>query len=309
MTEDVARDIGSELGSVTKVDNKPFDSDQARFLRIKVDLPLDQPLRRGSPIVNLEGDSFVVTFKYERLVGLCCTCGCLGHEMKQCIVHQPAGKQERPYGYWMKAGGKRWGDRSEETLASTPPHHEEPGTESAPDNQPPQPPSHLAEWSLRAPPLTMAPVHSDKEHVPTSTADPIDPTTQDEFLKDINVNPVATPLCPLVQTLEPPMPCKTIAPSLDIDHLHKTHMDTPSPQYPSTNPIQTSWKRIVRTPTQSMVVDEGGFVHVGSKRGHYLNEDVDLADLGCGKRQRTLSTHDSPTATTAEAAIQPRRAQ
>ena len=58
-----------------------------------------------------------------------------------------------------------------------------------------------------------------------------------------------------------------------------------------------------------MVVDEGGFVHVGSKRGHYLNEDVDLADLGCGKRQRTLSTHDSLTATTAEAAIQLRRAQ
>ena len=45
MTEDVARDIGSELGSVTKVDNKPFDSDQARFLRIREDLPLDQPLR------------------------------------------------------------------------------------------------------------------------------------------------------------------------------------------------------------------------------------------------------------------------
>ena len=106
MTEDVARDIGSELGSITKVDNKPFDSDQARFLRIRVDLPLDQPLRRGSPIVNPEGDSFVVAFKYERLVGLCFTCGCLGHEMKRCTVHQPAGKQERPYGYWMKAGGK-----------------------------------------------------------------------------------------------------------------------------------------------------------------------------------------------------------
>ena len=58
-----------------------------------------------------------------------------------------------------------------------------------------------------------------------------------------------------------------------------------------------------------MVVDEGGSVHVGSKRGQYLNVDVDLADLGCGKRQRTLSTHDSPTATTAEAAIQPCRAQ
>ena len=58
-----------------------------------------------------------------------------------------------------------------------------------------------------------------------------------------------------------------------------------------------------------MVVDEGGSVHVGSKRGHYLNGDTDLADLGCGKRPRTSSTHDSLTATTAGAAIQPRRAQ
>ena len=59
-----------------------------------------------------------------------------------------------------------------------------------------------------------------------------------------------------------------------------------------------------------MVVDKGGIVHVGSKRGaHYLNGDTGLADLGCGKRPRTLSTHDSLIATTVEATIQPRRAQ
>ena len=155
--------------------------------------------------MNPEGDSFVVAFNYERLVGLCFACGCLGHEMKQCTVHQPAGLQERPYGYWMKAGGKRWGDRSEETPASTPLHHEEPRTESVPNDQPPHPPNHLAEWSPRAPPLTMPPVHSDKEHVPASTADLTNLTTQDEFPEDINVNPVAPPLCSQVQTLEPPM--------------------------------------------------------------------------------------------------------
>ena len=92
--------------------------------------------------MNPEGDSFVVAFKHERLVGICFTCGCLGHEMKHCIVQQPFGEHECLYGYWMKAGGKRWGDHSEETLASMQSHHKEPVIESVPCDQPLQPPSH-----------------------------------------------------------------------------------------------------------------------------------------------------------------------
>lgn len=81
-TEEAATDIGSELGTVLMVDSKPFEFDQARFLRICINIPLNQPLRRGSPITNPEGDTFVVAFKYERLVGLCYACGHLGREKK-----------------------------------------------------------------------------------------------------------------------------------------------------------------------------------------------------------------------------------
>lgn len=44
MTKEIARDIRSELGTMIMVDSKPFKSDQARFLCIRIDTPQDQPL-------------------------------------------------------------------------------------------------------------------------------------------------------------------------------------------------------------------------------------------------------------------------
>ena len=78
MTEEIARDIGSEFGIVLMVDSKPFESDQARFLRIRISIPLNQPLQHGSPVTIPKGDRFMVAFKYERLLGLCYACGHLG---------------------------------------------------------------------------------------------------------------------------------------------------------------------------------------------------------------------------------------
>ena len=90
MTEETFRDIRSELGTMLMVKSKPIESDQARFLQIHINIPLNQPLRRGSPVTNPEGDRFVVAFKYERLVGLCYTCRHLGHEKKNYTLHDPA---------------------------------------------------------------------------------------------------------------------------------------------------------------------------------------------------------------------------
>ena len=56
LLEEVGRDIGSGLGEVLEVDLKAFSSDQARFIRVRVELPLDKPLRRGGVVVSPEGD-------------------------------------------------------------------------------------------------------------------------------------------------------------------------------------------------------------------------------------------------------------
>lgn len=123
MNEETGKEIGGGLGKVLQVDAKAFHSEQARFLRVRVDIPLDKPLRRGAPVVSPEGDRAWVAFKYERIVGLCYACGRLGHEMRACPnTDQPAtfsAKTETPYGEWMKAGSRR---RAEES--KNPPHEQ-----------------------------------------------------------------------------------------------------------------------------------------------------------------------------------------
>jgi len=92
------------LGRVIEVDCKAIKTDQARFLRIRVEVPLDRPLRRGCPIVSPEGDEAKVAFRYECLVGWCFACGRIGHEMKECESANDTEKSSRPYGEWLKAG-------------------------------------------------------------------------------------------------------------------------------------------------------------------------------------------------------------
>ena len=44
INEDVGRDIGSGLGRVVAVDSKALMTNQARFLKIRVEIPLNKPL-------------------------------------------------------------------------------------------------------------------------------------------------------------------------------------------------------------------------------------------------------------------------
>lgn len=67
-----------------EVDSKAMASDQARFLQIRIEIPLTKPICRQAPIVSPEGEEVQVAFKYERLVGLCYNCGMLGHEFQEC---------------------------------------------------------------------------------------------------------------------------------------------------------------------------------------------------------------------------------
>nr|POE52581.1 hypothetical protein CFP56_53036 [Quercus suber] len=48
INEEAGRDIGSGIGRIVTVDCKAISFDQARFLRVQVEMPLDKPIQRGA---------------------------------------------------------------------------------------------------------------------------------------------------------------------------------------------------------------------------------------------------------------------
>ncbi|XP_075653297.1 uncharacterized protein At4g02000-like [Castanea sativa] len=98
INEEAGRDIGRGIGNVIEVDCKAIAANQAKFLSVRVDMPLDKPIHRRAPILSPEGDTVWVAFQYERLLGLCFRCGLLGHDAKVCSGLRGRKGEELPYG-------------------------------------------------------------------------------------------------------------------------------------------------------------------------------------------------------------------
>ena len=86
MSEEVGQDIGRSLGRLIEVDKWACQLDPAKFMRIRVDLPIDKPLRRGGHVVSKDGEKFWIHFRFQRLPTFCFLCGMLGHNDKHCQV-------------------------------------------------------------------------------------------------------------------------------------------------------------------------------------------------------------------------------
>ena len=56
LTEETGRDIENGIGKVVEIDATTFMTDQARFIRIRVEVPLDKPIRRRGVVLSPEGD-------------------------------------------------------------------------------------------------------------------------------------------------------------------------------------------------------------------------------------------------------------
>ena len=65
ISEEATRDISGGLGTVVEIDNKAFSLKQARFVRVRVEIPLDKPLRQSGVVANPKGDMVQIGFKYE----------------------------------------------------------------------------------------------------------------------------------------------------------------------------------------------------------------------------------------------------
>ena len=65
MSMEVRRDLDNCLGNFIESDRRTGHYDQAKFIRIRVDLQLDKPLRRRGKVAGDDGEKFWVSFKYE----------------------------------------------------------------------------------------------------------------------------------------------------------------------------------------------------------------------------------------------------
>ena len=80
----MVQEIGDRMGICVKIDERPWSSDQARFMRIRMELEIQKPLRRGGMVISPEGIRTWVYYWYERLPVFCYSCGVMGHEVRVC---------------------------------------------------------------------------------------------------------------------------------------------------------------------------------------------------------------------------------
>lgn len=99
-SEDIIQQIGTRIGKVLEIDKSTLQG-MSRSVRVKVEINLRKPLRRGTKISMGQGEPLWLPLKYERLQSFCYTCGRLGHNLNECDTDED--KEEPLYGEWLRA--------------------------------------------------------------------------------------------------------------------------------------------------------------------------------------------------------------
>lgn len=109
MSQRVVTDIGNYIGEFVESDANNFTGAWREYLRVRVTLALDKPLKRRMKLKKNDSNWCWVNFKYEGIPTFCFICGFIGHSEKFCekIFDTPADQITKPYGVWMRAEPKR----------------------------------------------------------------------------------------------------------------------------------------------------------------------------------------------------------
>ncbi|WOG81854.1 hypothetical protein DCAR_0101008 [Daucus carota subsp. sativus] len=109
MSERVCKEVGNYIGEFLESDGNNFIGVWRDYLRIRVRMQIDKPIKRHMKIKKSGSDWFWVNFKYEHIPTFCFICGLLGHAEKFCskIFETPIHEIVKPYGPWMKAIPRR----------------------------------------------------------------------------------------------------------------------------------------------------------------------------------------------------------
>ena len=105
----VATDVGNYIGKFIENDSNNFTGVWRDYLRIRVTLPLDVPIKRRMKLKKTEENWCWVNFKYEAIPTFCFICGMVGHGDKFCerLFDNPGGNVQKAYGSWLRAEPRR----------------------------------------------------------------------------------------------------------------------------------------------------------------------------------------------------------
>ena len=98
MIEDTGRDIRNRIGNFLEANKRSWQLDQAKYMRVRVELPLNKPLHRGGYLMSVEGEKLWDTFKYGRLPTVCYIYGRLGHDDRHCVATETRQVMKYQYG-------------------------------------------------------------------------------------------------------------------------------------------------------------------------------------------------------------------
>lgn len=79
--------IGSSFDGLIDAESK------GEYCRIKVMVEVHKPLRRVVFVLDEDQNNSWIPFKYERSLGYCFRCGCIGHAVKDCAMITPEVKE------------------------------------------------------------------------------------------------------------------------------------------------------------------------------------------------------------------------
>ncbi|TXG62353.1 hypothetical protein EZV62_013716 [Acer yangbiense] len=103
MTKQIGHFLGSLIGDVEEIDEGASGDCDGKFLRVRVTIPVDQPLRRILRVDVLgDGEESVILLRYERLPDHCHKCGKLGHKTIECTT--AGASTDLLFGAWLKVG-------------------------------------------------------------------------------------------------------------------------------------------------------------------------------------------------------------
>lgn len=105
MTESMGILLGNHVGRLEKYDHENNYGNWRRFMKLRVAIPVNEPLKKSFEFVLTDGAAVTVNFRYEKLGNFCYVCGLLGHTEGYCQKRFEAGfvEGDNQWGPFLKA--------------------------------------------------------------------------------------------------------------------------------------------------------------------------------------------------------------